>query len=143
MPPLHFFLSLVLIAGLAETWPLAEILTWPWRWAGLAPILAGVWLNYGADRLIRERGTTIKPFEISTALITDGAFRTSRNPIYLGMILILIGEALLFGQLSPFFVCAAFAALMHFRFVLVEERILRETFGERFDAYCARTRRWL
>lgn len=143
MPPLHFFLSLVLIAGLAEKWPLAEILPWPWRWLGLFPILAGVWLNYDADRLIKARGTTIKPFKISTALISDGAFRFSRNPIYLGMILILIGEAQLFGRLSPFFVCAAFAALMHFRFVLAEERILRETFGEGFDAYCARTRRWL
>ncbi len=122
---------------------MAEILSWPWRWLGALPIVLGVALNIAASQAIKKRGTTIKPFEISTALIADGVFAYSRNPIYLGMVLIVLGAAMLFGQLSPFLVCAAFAALLHFRFILAEERILSETFGESYRAYCAQTWRWI
>jgi len=143
LPPTYFLASLGLMAALAFALPLADILSWPWRVLGAAPIAAGVWLNLAADRAFKARGTTVKPFERSSALLTDGVFRISRNPIYLGMILILVGVAMLTGSLSPFLVAAGFAAIIETRFIPVEERMLAETFGEAWTAYSGRTRRWL
>ena len=100
LPPTYFLASLALMAALAFAVPVAPLLAWPWRAAGVVPIAAGVWLNLAADRAFKERGTTVKPFERSSALVTGGAFRLTRNPMYLGMVLILIGVALLLGAPS-------------------------------------------
>ncbi len=143
LPPTYFLAGLGLMAALAFALPLADILSWPWRVLGAAPIAAGLWLNLAADRAFKARGTTVRPFERSSALVTDGVFRISRNPIYLGMILILVGVAMLTGSLSPFLVAAGFAAIIETRFIPVEERMLAETFGEAWTAYTGRTRRWL
>ena len=142
LPPTYFFASLGLMAVLAFVAPIAAVFPWPWRAAGLIPIAAGVWLNLAAVRAFKARGTTVKPFEQSSALVTDGVFRISRNPIYLGMALILVGIATLIGSLSPFLVCVGFAALIHFRFIRVEERMLAATFGDTWRAYRDTTRRW-
>jgi protein-S-isoprenylcysteine O-methyltransferase Ste14 len=143
LPPTYFLASLALMATLAFVVPVATLLSWPWRALGLAPVAAGVWLNLAVDRAFKARGTTVKPFERSSALLTDGVFRLGRNPMYLGMILILTGVAMLIGSLSPFLVAAGFAAIVETRFIPVEERMLAETFGDAWTAYCARTRRWL
>ena len=143
LPPTYFLGSLVLMAALALFLPVADVLSWPWRALGAAPIAAGVWLNLAADRAFKARGTTVKPFERSSALLTDGVFRITRNPMYLGMILILVGVAMLNGSLSPFLIAAGFAAIIETRFIPVEERMLAETFGDAWTAYCRRTRRWI
>jgi len=143
LPPTYFLASLALMAALAFALPIASLLPWPWRAFGVVPIAAGVWLNLAADRAFKERGTTVKPFERSSALVTDGAFRLTRNPMYLGMVVILIGVALIFGALTPFLAVAGFAAIIEIRFIPVEERMLAERFGDEWTAYRDRTRRWL
>jgi protein-S-isoprenylcysteine O-methyltransferase Ste14 len=143
LPPAYFLASIALMAALAFALPIAEIDAWPWRAAGLVPIAAGVWLDLAADRAFKARGTTVKPFERSSALVTDGVFRITRNPIYLGMTLILVGIAMLIGSLSPFLVCLGFAALIDWRFIRVEERMLAERFGGAWTAYREKTRRWI
>lgn len=65
------------------------------------PLIFGVALNISADRMFEQHKTTVKPFEESTALVTDGVFRFSRNPMYLGMVLILSGVVLLAGSTTP------------------------------------------
>jgi Phospholipid methyltransferase len=103
LPPTYFLASLALMAALAFTLPVAPLLSGWQRAIGLVPIAAGVWLNLAADRAFKELGTTVRPFERSSALATGGVFRLSRNPMYLGMVLMLIGVgvALLLGALSP------------------------------------------
>ncbi len=143
LPPTYFLASLVLMAAFAFALPIAPLVSYPWRAAGVVPIAAGVWLNLAADRAFKNLGTTVKPFERSSALATDGVFRLSRNPMYLAMVLILLGAAMLLGALSPFLVAAGFAAIIETRFIPAEERMLAETFGDAWAAYQDRTRRWL
>ena len=139
-PPTYFVASLVLMAALAFAWPLAPLFAWPWRALGVVPIAAGVWLNLAADRAFKERGTTVKPFERSSALVTNGVFRISRNPMYLGMVVILVRAAALLGALPPFLVAAGFATILEMHFIPVEERMLAETFGEEWAAWSKRVR---
>ena len=123
--------------------PLARVLGPPLVWIGRAPILVGVVINLIADAEFKRRATTVKPFEQSTALVTAGAFRFTRNPMYLGMVLMLVGVAILLGTGSPFLVVPVFMWLMTVRFIRVEETMLERVFGETFLEYKRRVRRWL
>jgi protein-S-isoprenylcysteine O-methyltransferase Ste14 len=131
MVALHFFL------------PVAEVVTYPWVLLGLLPLLLGILLNVIADQAFKTMNTTVKPFEESTALITEGVFRITRNPMYLGMVLMLFGIALLMGTLTPFVVGPVFAVLMEYKFIKVEERMLADRFGERWTVYQQEVRRWI
>jgi hypothetical protein len=100
-------------------------------------------VNFKVDRVFKERGTTVKPFERSTALVTTGVFALSRNKMYLGMVLILLGVAVLLGTAAPFAVFGPFALWLDVRFIRTEERMLAETFGDDWLSYRSRVRRWL
>jgi protein-S-isoprenylcysteine O-methyltransferase Ste14 len=85
----------------------------------------------------------VKPFEESKALITTGVFAISRNPMYLGMTLILFGLGLLLGSLTPFLVVSALPVLLGRLFIFPEEQMLDDTFGAQFQEYRKRVRRWM
>jgi hypothetical protein len=102
LPPTYFLASIIVMVGLDILLPGARVLSFPLTLAGLAPMIVGGALNVAADRAFKRNKTTVKPFEVSTSLVTEGVFRVSRNPMYLGMILILLGIALLLGALYAF-----------------------------------------
>jgi protein-S-isoprenylcysteine O-methyltransferase Ste14 len=76
------------------------------------PLATGIALNLVADAALKKHGTTVKPFEESSALVTTGAYGICRHPMYLGFALILVGLALLMGSLGPFVVVPLFVAWM-------------------------------
>jgi protein-S-isoprenylcysteine O-methyltransferase Ste14 len=123
--------------------PMRSVLAFPWTLVGVVPAAAGVALNLFADQALKRAETTVKPFGEPASLVTVGAFGVSRNPMYLGMVLILLGLALFLGTLTPFAVCVAFPFLLRYRFIRVEEKTLAEKFGARLQTYKARVRRWL
>ncbi|MGP0094146.1 MAG: methyltransferase family protein [Xanthobacteraceae bacterium] len=143
LPPAYFLASICAILALHFLLPIAQVLPFPWTLLGIAAVISGVALNLVADRAFKHHQTTVKPFELSTSLVTEGVFRLSRNPMYLGMVLILLGIAMVLGTLTPLAVCAAFAVLLHYRFVRMEERMLAEKFGADWRAYSGQVRRWI
>jgi protein-S-isoprenylcysteine O-methyltransferase Ste14 len=96
-----------------------------------------------ADDLFRKLHTTVKPFEESAVLVTSGPYRLSRNPMYLGFVLILTGTAILLGSLTPFLVIPVYAALIDRVFIQAEERMLARKFGAEWQTYRGETRRWI
>ena len=143
LPTTYFLLALVALPALHILWPIHRYWEFPFRLAGLVPLVFGILLNLAADRQFKLHRTTVKPFEESSALVTTFPFSISRNPMYLGMTLALLGFALLFGTIASLVPVAAFAILMDGRFIRVEERMLASTFGNEWQRYCARVRRWL
>lgn len=143
LPPAFFLSALVLAVVLHLVLPLARILDWPWRWLGAAPLAFGCALNLIADQAFKRRGTTVKPFRESSALVTDGVFRISRHPMYLGMVSIVAGAGLLLGSLSPLLVAGALAALLDRVFIRAEEPMMESVFGEDYRDYRRRVRRWI
>ncbi|MBN1122471.1 MAG: isoprenylcysteine carboxylmethyltransferase family protein [Anaerolineae bacterium] len=123
--------------------PGRQLLTTPLIFLGIIPLVVGVAINLLADRAFSTRGTTVKPFEESSALVITGVFCLTRNPMYLGFTLVLIGIALLLGSLTPWAVVAVFAVLMEVLFIRVEEAMLEERFGADYCEYKQRTRRWI
>ena len=143
LPPAYVLVALLLMIGLGFAAPL-YVFTWsPWRLLGLMPLIAGVVLDLVADHQFHQARTTVKPFQHSTSLVTDGAFVLSRNPMYLGFLLVLVGLAILMAALSPLAVVVAFVVLIEHNFIRPEERMLAEQFGMDYKLYAARTPRWI
>ena len=90
-----------------------------------------------------RRGTTLHPFGEPTALVTDGPYRFSRNPLYLSLALLLLGAAVYLGSLTPFVVVPAFVWAINASFIRPEEAKLAAAFGDAYRDYCRRVRRWL
>jgi protein-S-isoprenylcysteine O-methyltransferase Ste14 len=102
-------------------------------------IVLGGW----AARTMRQAGTPVEPWEPSTALVTDGPYRFSRNPIYLAMTLLGAGIALLANAGWVLAGALAAAVVVEKGVIEREEPYLQRRFGERYAAYRARVRRWL
>jgi protein-S-isoprenylcysteine O-methyltransferase Ste14 len=143
LPPAYLFFAVVVMAALHFLFPGAAVVIYPLNLIGIVPLLAGVILNLMADKTLKDHDTTVKPFQESTVLITAGVFRICRHPMYLGMVIMLLGLAVLLGSLLPFMVIPIFAMSMELRFVRVEERMLEKRFGENWLEYKQRTRRWI
>jgi protein-S-isoprenylcysteine O-methyltransferase Ste14 len=142
--PTHYLLFAILIAvALHFLFPGTIIVPLPWNLLGLVPLAGGIVINLMADGAFHKAGTTVKPFQESTALITGGVFRISRNPMYLGFVLALIGVALLLGSLTPWIIVPLFAVLMDRVFIIVEEQMLQARFGQAWSEYKAQVRRWI
>ncbi|MFP4166036.1 MAG: methyltransferase family protein, partial [Opitutales bacterium] len=75
--------------------------------------------------------------------ITDGVFRYSRNPLYLGEVLMLLGLAALLGTWQALLPIPVFLAIIQWMFILPEEQLLKNRFDAQYAAYCNRVRRWL
>jgi protein-S-isoprenylcysteine O-methyltransferase Ste14 len=143
MPPTWLLLATLIMILLRIVAPVTVLLHLPWTAAGVIPIAAGAALNLVADRQFKKLATTVKPFEASSEMVTDGAYRISRHPMYLGMVAIVIGIGIVLGAASPLVVPVLFALLMEIAFIQPEERMMNDQFGEAYRDYRHRVRRWL
>ena len=133
-------ISMVLLHLLLPFW---IVVPTPWNLFGTVPLTTGIAFNLIADRIFRQRGTTVKPFARSSALVTTGVFKISRHPMYLGMVLILLGITILLGSLTPLTVVVIFFVLVEHIFIRKEERMLEEQFGEAWLTYTKKVRKWI
>ena len=143
VPPVYFLAALALMAFFHWVVPFWQILLAPYRYAGFILMGGAVAVVLWAALHFRRAGTAIRPFEPSSALVTGGPYRYTRNPMYLGMAGTLLGVAVLMGSITPFLVIPAFARLLQERFILDEEAMMERTFGQAYVDYKARVRRWL
>ena len=143
MPPTWMLIAIVAMLILNFLVPVAKIVPPLWNLIGLVFLGSGLILNLIADKAFHQIGTTVKPFQESSGLVTDGVFQISRNPMYLGMVMILMGIAMIMRSLSPFLITILFAILIDRTYIRAEEQMLAETFGTKWQAYKEKTRRWL
>ena len=144
IPPVYFLLALTGCFLLHWLLPVIQLWSGPARWLGAVPAAAGIALAFNSARSFVRAGTTLRPGGgDSTALVEVGPFRYTRNPMYLGLALILLGASVMLGTLTPFLVIPAFMWLIQRSFIRPEEAALEQTFGEDFRAYCQRVGRWI
>lgn len=142
-PPTHFYFYLALSALLHFTIPIKQLIEMPANLSGIILFVTGAVLNIWTDQLFKKYQTTVKPDEKPSVLLTNGPFAISRNPMYLGMTLFLIGEGILLGSLSSFSGALFFIAAMEFVFIPQEEKTMKQTFGIDYEDYKKRVRRWI
>jgi protein-S-isoprenylcysteine O-methyltransferase Ste14 len=142
-PPTFFNLSVLLIILIHFIFPIEQIIDGYLRFISLPFLIFGISVNLLADNEFKSYKTTVKPFHESDNLIEDGIFSISRNPMYLGMTFILLSLAIFLGSISPFVIVLIFPLAMLKYFIQYEEEMLSKKFGERWDLYSNRVRRWL
>jgi protein-S-isoprenylcysteine O-methyltransferase Ste14 len=114
------------------------------RWLGAA--LIGLGLPLFADfalRFVREGRGTPAPIAPTAVLVVGGPYRFTRNPGYVAVLALVVGQALLFGSHAVLLYAAALAIGFHLFVILNEEPTLRKRYGGQYDRYCATVPRWL
>ncbi len=143
IPPIWFALGLTAVFLLDRFFPPSGFSGPVTVGLGAILVLLGLASAISAAGLFRKADTGIVPFSEATALVTSGAFRFSRNPMYLGMVFVQLGTALIVGTGAGLLVAPVFMLIIQYRFILDEERMMRDVFGEEFEEYRRRVRRWL
>ncbi len=123
--------------------PFTRLLYFPINIVGMIFILFGIILNAKTDRLYKKYHTTIKPNETPTKLITEGAFKFSRNPMYLGMIMLLIGVSVVLGSLISLLFPLTFITYLQIFVIPTEEKKLELSFGNEYLKFKTKTRKWI
>ena len=143
LPPLLLLAALATMLAPHMLLPLPPLLLFPWRAPGAVFGTAGVALVLWAGTIFTRVGTAIHPLARSSFLVRSGPFRFSRNPIYLGMVLILTGSTLGLGSATPWLIIPVFIGALAQQVIAGEERKLTAEFGAEYLEYCTRVRRWL
>ena len=93
----------------------------------------------------RRARTTLNPTRpgTSSSLVKTGIYRRTRNPMYLGFLLMLVGWAISMGNVASFLALPVFVIYLNRFQIEPEERALTSIFGDEFTAYCSDVRRWI
>ena len=142
-PPIVALMFILIAYALGRFIPLSFAVPALLRYAGLALSFAGFVLGVGAFIEFRKAHTTLDPHGSAKQLVTSGIYRFTRNPIYLGFLLMVIGLPLNSGLywgivLGPFYLL-----VMNRLIIRHEEAYLERKFGNTYNSYLSRVRRWV
>lgn len=142
-PPLIFLGGLMVGFLISWFYPFAMLSKVFGYAAGASLLTAGLVIIFIVRSKMKKANTNIEPWKPTNAILSDGVFAYSRNPVYVGMILIYIGVVFLLNSLwvlPPLFLVLL---AMHYGVILREERYLERKFGEEYLVYKQRVRRWI
>ncbi len=142
-PPVIYFAFLLIGLGADALWPVAVLPQVARYAAGGAVIALSLALVISAFRQFRRHKTSFKPHEPSTALITEGPYRYSRNPMYLALSLLYAGLSIAADSPWTLALLAPLLIVMHYGVIIREERYLERKFGDDYRRYKSTARRWL
>jgi protein-S-isoprenylcysteine O-methyltransferase Ste14 len=142
-PPVVVLILLLVSAGLMTLMPMTSLPIPSSTVIGVCLLVIGFMFGFSGVSVFRKAGTSLRPGDEPTRFVTQGPFRLTRNPMYLGFELLLI--AIFFFTKSIFFLIppVVFFLLMNFFQIPFEEKMMTEHYGQTYTAYRQRVRRWL
>jgi protein-S-isoprenylcysteine O-methyltransferase Ste14 len=142
-PPLLFGGALILGLVLHGLWPIQPASPIFARPLGALLLVLSAALGISGERTMRRAGTNVRPDQPTLALVIQGPFRFTRNPLYIAATGMYLGVALLVDALWPLLLLIPLLVVLRWGIVAREERYLEAKFGDPYRAYKARVRRWL
>lgn len=141
-PPLIYVAVFLLGLWLERLIPPRPLPTGPRRIA--AVICVALWLVFAVSSVVlfRRGGTSLLPHQPARALVTRGAYRVSRNPMYVGLLFLYAGIALWFDLVWPIALLPVIVVVIQAAVIKREERYLERRFGDQYREYRQRVRRW-
>ena len=143
LPPTYCFIFLVAAIALHLILPVSRIIPSPYNLSGIVLVILGIWIMVWADSLFKKSNTEVKPFDKPAVLVTNGPFRVSSHPMYVGFVGLLLGVAMLLGSLIAFIAPVAMFITLTIIFIPFEEDMCQEVFGEAYSDYKTCIRKWL
>ena len=144
-PPLIYALGLVatyLINRAVPLWLAHPEPRWLWR-LGVVVAVAGVSLSLFGVATFRRHRTSVNPTKPSSVIVTTGPYAFTRNPMYLGLAVFYAGVGLLLDTWWAFITLPMVVVAVDRAVIRREERYLASAFGKEYEAFRAKTRRWL
>ncbi len=142
-PPVYFALAVLAQLGLDYYWPVQHLIPFFLLWIGTFFFAAGALLIAFAIGRFRRADAPTDPYATPHTLVTSGVYAYSRNPIYLGLALVLVGLAWRLSSLSPWLIIPLFLWVIDHHFIRPEEERMEKIFGAPYTAYRQQVRRWL
>ncbi len=122
--------------------PQFNLIIFPYNCMGLLIAFSGFYLMGKARDLFRKHQTTVK-IDKSNHLIIEGVFSRTRNPMYIGMFILILGFSIVSTNIISCILPFVFAILVRLIFIRKEEKMMLETFGEAYLEYKKKVRRWI
>lgn len=141
IPPVFVFLSIAIILLSYFLLPHYNFIPFPFNLSGLIVVFGGITIMGKARDLFKKHNTTLA-IEPATSLISEGIYKYTRNPMYIGMFLLLMGIAICFANLAALFSPFLFILMVSIIIIPKEEKMMQESFGETYEIYCSKVRRW-
>jgi protein-S-isoprenylcysteine O-methyltransferase Ste14 len=135
--------SIIIAVVLHYFFPVTILIPFPYNLLGLLIVGLGVYLAFQSVRLLISHNTTFKPSGNPSSLVTKYPYNHSRNPIYLGDLLIALGAATILSSLSSFIAPIIFFLVVNTIVIPFEENRLQKNFGIEYERYKRSVRRWL
>ncbi len=123
--------------------PVTILVSFPYNLLGLLIVGLGVYLVFQSVRLLISNNTTFKPSGNPSSLVTKCPYSHSRNPIYLGDLLIALGSAIILSSLSAFIAPLIFFLVVNTVIIPFEKNRLQKSFGSEYEKYKKSVRQWL
>ena len=139
-PPVLLIIHLAAVVLLNRLFPLSiEFIP---AWLGYPIVAVGLTMAISAMRQFGRADTTVDPHGSVSVIVTDGPYRFSRNPIYIGLTSVLIGIPLIYGNIWGLILSPVFIMLMNYLVIEHEEAYLEKKFGNEYTSFKSRVRRW-
>ena len=151
-PDVIAFPPLIFLGALLLSWGTGLVMPWqilPPAFStlalifGIADCLLAAFIGLSAILAFRRAGTHVEPHKPALVLVEDGPYRFTRNPMYLGLLLMHLGLSFIFSLDWGLFVTVLLWFTLHHGVVMREERYLANKFGQPYLDYLDRSRRWL
>ena len=142
-PPIVAILFAVLIFYFSDSFAYVDL---PFKiYISLFFVLLGFFITFSSARNFKKKETTVNPIkpEEASQLVTDGFFKITRNPMYLGMLLFLLGLSIYNGLIVGLVFLPLFVGYITFFQIIPEESAMIEIFGEDYKTYMKKVRRWI
>lgn len=143
LPPVFLLLCVLMMIFSAIGLPLMRLVHWPFNLAGMVLLSAGLWIAHSGSQLFKIQNTNIHTFRNPDKIVTSGLFEHSRNPMYLGFAFVAFGVALLTGAASAFVIAIFHFIVLDRYYIPFEEERMSTNFGQEYEEYKARVRRWM
>ena len=144
-PVLQVLIVAFAMYGLSGLFPNLQVKVFGTNWLASSLAIVGMALVIMGILAFKKAQTTVNPHtpEKSASLVTNGVYKYTRNPMYLGMLLILLGWAFYLSNFAALFVLPIFVIYMSRFQIQPEERFMMQKFGDEYRAYVVKVRRWL
>ena len=142
-PPHIYQTFMVMMVAIYFLLPGSRVIPLPYNLLGLPVFVFGAYVALRAKRDFQAAGTPMSPAAVPNRLHRDGYFRYTRNPMYLGIVVGLLGFAVLWSSAWSFVFPPLFAIVVDLFYIRNEERTLARTFGAEYEDYREQVRRWI
>ncbi|MBI2656195.1 isoprenylcysteine carboxylmethyltransferase family protein [Candidatus Woesearchaeota archaeon] len=142
-PPHIAFLLLFLSWLVKKLFPKLNFIAEPYNKIGIFVFAAGLSLTFCGFYAFKKNKTPIIPGQKPTFMVVEGPYRFTRNPMYTGVTIAILGAAIYLRNILSFLSPLIFFLIMNFKFIPFEEKLMENIFGKKYLNYKSQVRRWI